>query len=240
MGNTKNLLDPIGGNSIVEKVIKRITDSIITGQLKKGDKIPTEIELSEGLNVGRNTVREAVKVLVYLGVLEIKRPGGTYVTKGYSDKMLNPLLYSLILEDGESKSIVELRNMFEVSISKLAIENASEEDINDIEIKCNTLIKLIDNNETNYEEILKADINFHNSIEQATHNPLISRINSVITRITIPSRLKTTKEIISAGNARFLIESHKKIYEMIRTKDTSKVIEVVDYSYLFWKDNVKD
>jgi GntR family transcriptional regulator, transcriptional repressor for pyruvate dehydrogenase complex len=236
MENSKKLLEPIGKKSIVEAVINRITNSIITGELKKGDKIPTEMEFSENLNVGRNTVREAIKVLVYLGVLEIKRPGGTYVREGFSNQMLNPLLYSLILEDTDSKYMVELRDMFEVGIATLAIQNATEEDIEIIRVKLEYLISSIESDNPDFKDITDADLSFHNAIVEATHNPLIIRINSV-TRFTDSARIKTMEKIINSGNRNFLVDSHKKIYEMIRDRDNRRVIEVIDYSYLYWKDN---
>lgn len=229
------LLEPIGNNSVVEMVINRITNSIITGELKKGSKIPTELELSEHLNVARNSVREAIKVLVYLGVLEIRRAEGTFVTSGFSDKMLNPLLYSLILEDGNSSNIIELRNMFEVSILKVAIKNSTEEDIQKIENRYEELKACLINDGHNYEEILHLDIEFHKAIEEATHNPLILRISSVITMLTIPSRLETIQNIITSGDLEFLIESHRSFLEIIKEQDAVRIIDAVDASYAYWK-----
>jgi DNA-binding FadR family transcriptional regulator len=238
VNNYKRLLDPIGNESIVEAIINRITNSIIAGELKKGSKIPTEAEFSKHLNVGRNSVREAIKVLVYLGVLEIRLPGGTYVADGFSDKMLNPLLYSLILEDSDSKYLIDLRNMFEVSIINLAIRDATEEDIEKIQKNCDNLISILESETDNYEAISDADINFHRAIGEATHNPLIKRLYSVITMLTLPSRLRTIERIITSGNYKFLVNSHKNIFEIIRDRNTKRVAEEVDYSYLFWKDNV--
>ena len=83
--------------SISEIIIQRITDALISGELKPGDKIPTEVEFSEKLGVSRNAVREAIKVLVAFGVLEIKRSEGTYVVEEFNNKLLKPLMYGLIL-----------------------------------------------------------------------------------------------------------------------------------------------
>ena len=65
--------------SVVQSVINRLTDAIKSGELKPGDKVPPEIELAEALGVARSSLREAIKILSYLGVLESKRSEGTFI-----------------------------------------------------------------------------------------------------------------------------------------------------------------
>ena len=89
----KKYLSPINSQSVVQSVIDRITEGIIEGELKPGDQIPTEHELSSLLNVSRNTVREAIRILIAYGVLEVRRAEGTFVCDGFSTKMLNPAIY---------------------------------------------------------------------------------------------------------------------------------------------------
>ena len=240
MLKSQTLLEPIGNTSVVEKVIDRITNSIMSGELEIGSKIPTEVELSERLNVGRSSVREAIKVLVYMGVLEIRRSEGTFVTAGYSDKMLNPLLYSLMLEKGESRSIIELRKIFEVGTTVLAIERATQEDIDDIKTVFQQLVGVLENENTNCEKALQADIEFHKAVERAAHNPLVIRISSIITKLTIPTRLNTTKKILDSGNSQFLIDSHYRVLELINARDPAKAMEAVDKSYLYWQNAFSD
>ena len=84
MEKTSFLKEPVGGQSVVNKIVDNITNAIINGELNPGDKIPTEAELSESMGAGRNSVREAIKVLEAYGVVHIKRAEGTFV--------LNPLV----------------------------------------------------------------------------------------------------------------------------------------------------
>lgn len=83
----KSIFKEIGTKSVVEQIVDSIVNAIIEGELKPGDKIPTETELCNSMNVGRNSVREAIKILVAYGVLIIKRAEGTFVTKGYNSKI---------------------------------------------------------------------------------------------------------------------------------------------------------
>ena len=91
-------LKRLNSESVVQRVINCLTDAMLTKQLKPGDKIPTEMELSESLGVGRNSIREAIKILVYLGVLEIRRAEGTFVCEGFSESMIDPMVYGIILD----------------------------------------------------------------------------------------------------------------------------------------------
>ena len=106
----KSFLRPIDNTSVVQQVIDRLTYAMIYKELRPGDKLPTEMELASSFGVGRNSIREAIKILVSFGVLDIRRPEGTFVTNGFSDKMINPLLYGIILDQSDSiDSLKELR-----------------------------------------------------------------------------------------------------------------------------------
>jgi DNA-binding FadR family transcriptional regulator len=85
---------------VVQRIVDSITGAIVEGRLRPGAQIPTEMELSESMGVGRNSVREAIKILEAMGVLDIRRAEGTFVVQGFQNRMLDPLVYGLILEGG--------------------------------------------------------------------------------------------------------------------------------------------
>ena len=89
-------------NNAVQQIIDTFTEQLLLGKLRPGDQIPTEVELAESFGVARNTVREAVKILTAMGVVEIRRPVGTFVCSGFTEPMINPLLYGVILGRGDS------------------------------------------------------------------------------------------------------------------------------------------
>lgn len=103
--------------SVVLKLIKRepisatilnmITDESLSGNLKPGDKLPTENELAENLGVGRNSVREARKMLSSFGVIEVRMGAGTYIAETIHGSIFEPLMLSLAFEQGTSKELVE-------------------------------------------------------------------------------------------------------------------------------------
>ena len=79
MSQAPEYLQSLKKESILQTVINRLTDAIKNGELKPGDKMPPEIELAESLGVARSSVREAIKILSYLGVLESRRAEGTFI-----------------------------------------------------------------------------------------------------------------------------------------------------------------
>ena len=90
-------LKRIKSESVVQQIIDTLIGAMIRRELRPGDQIPTEMELAESLGVGRNSVREAIKILVYFGVLEIRRPEGTYVCDGFTETMIDPIIERIIL-----------------------------------------------------------------------------------------------------------------------------------------------
>ena len=130
MGNTSFLKEAVGGKSVVSKIVDNITNAIINGELAPGDKLPTEGELSESMGVGRNSVREAIKILEAYGVVHIKRAEGTFVSQEYDSKMLYPVLYGIILQKDSTKQIMELRKVIDVGVLQLAVDKLRAEEKN--------------------------------------------------------------------------------------------------------------
>ena len=93
MSNMPTYMQSLRKESVLQSVINRITDAIKTGELKPGDRLPPEMELAESLGVARSSVREAIKILAHLGVLESLRAEGTFVCNGFKESMIDPMVY---------------------------------------------------------------------------------------------------------------------------------------------------
>ena len=136
MSQNISYLKKLNNESVVQRVINCLTDAMINKELRPGDKIPTELELSETLGVGRNSIREAIKILVYLGVLEIRRAEGTFVCEGFTESMIDPMIYGIILDKTDSyDNLMELREMMEAGVVRLAMAKYTEEDMQNLEEK---------------------------------------------------------------------------------------------------------
>ena len=238
---TKGLrgLKPIGTKSIVDRIVDEMIDAIITRKWVPGSKIPTELELAEALSVGRNSVREAIKVLVTLGMLEIRRSDGTYVADKFSEKMLNPLIYSLALENDMSQSLLELRSVFDSACLELVIKHAQPADHGVIQAACDYFVELLEDSDSTSEQLLDADIQFHDAVCHATHNVLFQRLHSVITRLSRATRIKTIDYISAHHERDFLINTHKKETQMVLEGSNDQIYETIVDSFKYWKINIE-
>ena len=236
MDNQATNLRPISSRSVVDRVTDRITDAIITGQYEPGERIPTEEQLAAMLGVARNSVREAVKVLVSLGVLEIRRAEGTYVTTGVPNGVFSPLLYSMIVQKSGLDDLIEMRRVLEEGVTRLAIEKGTDDDMDTIAIKRDEFIVSIDETPHDYERLMQCDVAFHKSIEEACHNTLLPNMSQVITRLTVPSRRETVRRGIEAGNAQYFIDCHRMLAEVVINRETENVSRAIEYHFGMWRE----
>ena len=110
------------------EIVKKIRAIIVADGLKAGDKIPSERELSDRLNVGRSSVREALRALELLGLIETRRGEGTFI-KDFKEHNLVELLGTFILEQDKTKSdLIETKLEIEKSCIQLFMQKASVED----------------------------------------------------------------------------------------------------------------
>lgn len=229
---TISYLKKVSSESVVQQVINALTDAMINRELRPGDKIPTEAEMAENMGVGRNSIREAIKILVYLGVLEIRRAEGTFVCEGFSESMIDPMIYGIILDKGDSyENLMELREMIEVGVLQLAMAKVQEEELKSLKEKLGHMKTAIEAGSENVENAFWADNEFHDAICNIGKNPLVNKINQVVRVLTYSMRFTTVETMIKTGRGQELYEAHQKIYEMIENKVTDNLNMAVRKTY---------
>ncbi|HIR97839.1 MAG TPA: FadR family transcriptional regulator [Candidatus Merdisoma faecalis] len=218
--------------SVVQQVIDSLTEAMIQKELRPGDKIPTENELSESLGVARNSVREAIKILVFLGVLEIRRPEGTFVCNGFSESMINPMIYGIILNQGDSyDSLMELREMTEAGVLRLAMEKQTKEDMEGLSRALAQMKEAFFREPQDLQASFEADNRFHDTIMEMGRNVMVSKINNIVRILTESVRYDTVSGMITSGRADELYEAHERIYQMLCEKDTGNLNECIRGTY---------
>ena len=229
---TISYLKKVSSESVVQQVINALTDAMINRELRPGDKIPTEAEMAENMGVGRNSIREAIKILVYLGVLEIRRAEGTFVCEGFSESMIDPMIYGIILDKEDSyENLMELREMIEVGVLQLAMAKVQEEELKSLKEKLGHMKTAIEAGPENVENAFWADNEFHDAICNIGKNPLVNKINQVVRVLTYSMRFTTVETMIKTGRGQELYEAHQKIYEMIENKVTDNLNMAVRKTY---------
>ncbi|WP_348981259.1 GntR family transcriptional regulator [Bacillus sp. DNRA2] len=144
------------------EIVKQLRHMIDSDNLKPGDKIPSERELTERLNVGRSSVREALRSLELLGLIETKRGEGTFI-RDFKGHRLVELLSTFILQDEEAKKDVhELKYLIELDCLRLIVQRNNDEKLNNF-----------------YQKVLTTDFNdeeYFFNIVTLSENRLILRI----------------------------------------------------------------
>ncbi|MFV0362620.1 MAG: FadR/GntR family transcriptional regulator [Suipraeoptans sp.] len=229
---SKNMFKKVSSESVVQLVINSLTDAMLNKDLKPGDKLPTEVELAESLGVGRNTIREAIKILVYLGVLEIHRPEGTFVCEGFKESMIDPMIYGIILDTSESyDNLMELRELMEVSVMQIAMEKGSDEEVSDLGKLLEIMKEEISKGPSNVQNVFDADNNFHQAISEMGENPLLDKINNVVKTLTHSIRFNTVKTMLETNRGDELFEAHQELYRILVRKEKNNMQDNVRQTY---------
>ncbi len=237
--NESNLLSQVGGESVVQQVINKITDAIVSGELKPGDRLPPELELISAMHVSRNTLRAAIQTLRAYGVLEVRRPEGTFVCERFSPQMITPMLYSIILAKEDSyRDLIGLRRIIDMGISKLVIaQGLSEEETAELERLYAELVEQLMAEEPNIEKIVAADLRFHDGVARATHNELAVMFNDFILNLTGESRHRTIERIYEENDRDYLVKVHRQHLDALEGKPGSDIDVALEFSYFYWKDS---
>ena len=219
----------------VDKIIKQIRSLITSGQLKAGDKLPSERKLAERLGVGRTQVRDAIAKLEFYGILKTVPQSGTVVA-GIGMAALEGLITDVLkLEDSDFANLVETRLLLETQAARTAAMRRTTDDI--INMK-----KALDAYEVKVREGLPAveeDLLFHLTIAEAGRNSVLKSLMMVIT----PDIVKNFTKLEVCKDGRFYksLEEHKIILEHIVNQEpelAAKAMEahlqdVADYSQTF-------
>lgn len=171
---------PIQSVKVFEQVAVQIEKRILQGELRSGDRLPTERELAEQFHVSRTAVREAMKILAQKGLVDMRPGRGTIVIDGAHEAMQDSIGLVMRLKLGEvggSDNLVEVRGILETEIAALAAARATEKEI----AAMREAIATMDENLNNADAFIAADNRFHEALAQATQNALIMiLINSIV------------------------------------------------------------
>ena len=235
MENKNKLFEQLPKGCISEIIIQRITDALIDGVLKPGDKIPTELEFSEQLRIGRNSVREAVKVLCAFGVLEIKRSEGTFVVEQFNQNLLNPTVYGIILANKSFDELLEFKLTSLNSILYLAIQKATSEDIIKLKKHYNAFKEALFERPADVKKAYIVSRDFYGFLALITRNPLVIQLDELVLKISKWSRVKALQEAIDTDRCDYMVDYYLKIVEIIETRDKEGIVSLIDYIHERWK-----
>jgi len=201
----KIIVESVNRTTLSKQVVESIIQLLISGQMKPGDKLPTEMELMEILNVSRPVLREALSSLESLGVITRKTREGTFFNNKISS---HPFSIMLSLAHDNLQAMVEARMALELGLITIAAEKISDEDLK----RLKQTIEIIENSkDQNYGE---ADIDFHRIIALSANNQIVEGMvdSLIVTLIKIDSEIKVREPERT-------IEHHRAIYKALEKRD---------------------
>lgn len=205
-------LTPVTRTTLTADIYRKLVSHIIRGVWKPGTRIPAERQLGQQLGVGRASLREALKALEIMGLIETRLGDGTYVCQR-SEFLSKPLLWAITSSsETEVYELVEARKLIETELAGLAAERATADDLKEIG-------KHLDRMERSPQapsELLQADIEFHLAIGEAAHNSILMNALNLIRNLLQEWIGRTLQE---PGVYTRALEHHKAIFFAVAKKN---------------------
>ncbi|EAX48163.1 GntR domain protein [Thermosinus carboxydivorans Nor1] len=210
------MFKPVKTRKVYEEIVEQIKQLIVEGKLQPGDKLLSERELSERLNVSRASVREAFSALEMMGIITIRPGEGSFVRQVSYEGMLEPLSFLLQVDAADVLQLLEVRKILEVETAALAALRATPQDLEDIYRAMNSMVEQV--NAGDIGDL--GDAAFHCSLARATNNMVLIKVMNTITDL-MNNTFRSSRQRL------FLVEhmpealhrSHCAIYEAVAAKD---------------------
>jgi GntR family transcriptional regulator, transcriptional repressor for pyruvate dehydrogenase complex len=197
--------------SLSRQIADKIQAMVTSRELLPGHKLPSERQLAEQLQVSRNVIREATALLEERGVVSIHIGSGIYISEISADALSRSVSLFVKRKGISIAQLFEIRWILEVENARLAAFNATPEEVAAME---KTIIEM-ENHPDNLEIFTIADINFHELLAYATHNPLLPVLLETISEPLHKQALIATALPGANENA---IKHHRNIFRAIRSK----------------------
>ncbi len=221
--------------SVVDTTIEAIISSLSEGEFKVGSKLPCEYTLMERFSVSRNSLRESLKILESMGVIEIKHGDGTYVCSEIQPSVFDSIVYSVMFDVSTSDELIELRQMLDEMMIKLTMKKIDGNGLKLLEDNLAKFRVCIENNDI--KGALKLDYEFHMLLVEFTKNPFFIRIAKGIYKLYMDS---IEKGIILATKSACADVFHQKMIDCIKNKDFDNIENIVTEALSIWKNTFSE
>jgi GntR family transcriptional regulator, transcriptional repressor for pyruvate dehydrogenase complex len=202
---------------VADQAILKIKGMIMAGQLRPGDRLPPEPELAAQIGVSRSSLREAVRALALIQVLEVRRGDGTYVTSLEPAMLMESTGFIVeLLAGGRELDFYQLRRILEPAAAALAVARIDAATLDELQFQ---LLRM--EAATTVPEVAEADVAFHRTITAAAGNDLLTSLLDNLSSETI--RVRIWHLITGTDVAEVTKVEHRFIYDAIRARDPELV-----------------
>ena len=219
-----------------ESIIERIKSDIIAGNLRSGEKLPPERELAKQFGVSRTSIREALRTLEILGVIESIQGSGNFITGDCRKSLIESMSMMFLLQQIDSLQITQLREALEAKAALLAIDNIKKEQIKHLEDITKEMSITSDENRN-----AALDKELHYTIAAASNNIIIILILNTLSELINIDIKSRRKEILSdSRNESRLLKIHEQLVCGIKCKDTQMAYQAVLKHFDIIAENIKN
>lgn len=225
---SRNLFSTVTPRKIPDMVYKQLVSLITKGQLKPGEKLPSERAMASELGVSRQSIREAIYRATTAGLIEVRQGEGTFIISSFKDHLRQPL--SILLSEQAEKvfEFLEIRKLIEGWCAEKASEAATPADLK----KMQGVLKKMEKVKPAESVWEKADLDFHSFIAAATHNVLAMHVMEGL-KDSFHTYFRVKKYSTRPERKDALLAQHSRILDAIRQRDPKKarrkIVEHLDY-----------
>ena len=215
---------PIVSAKLHQLIAQQIMDSIEKGELKPGDKLPPEREWAMGLQVSRTSLREALRALEIVGLIESKVGDGAYVSDISPDNIFSRVSELISLqEEATALEIIEASEILDVAIAKLASERIGSGEIANLE----AILDRMESGIRGSRDVLELDMEFHNAMAKATQNRLLIHMREHLSEIKKKRIWKhiRAKMLTKPEEYNYYLREHQEILKAVKEKDSQKAVQ---------------
>ncbi|WP_407563870.1 FadR/GntR family transcriptional regulator [Streptomyces sp. 184] len=199
--------------AVTDEAIEKIKGMIVSGKLRPGDRLPKESELAADLGLSRNSLREAVRALALIRILDVRQGDGTYVTSLDSQLLLEAM--SFVVDFHRDDTVLELlavRRILEPAATALACTGIADAELDALEAELAEL-----GQDPSVEELVRADLEFHRRIVQASGNSVLSSLLEGLSGPT--ARARIWRGLTQEDAVRRTLTEHRAILDAMRSRD---------------------
>jgi DNA-binding FadR family transcriptional regulator len=204
--------ETIRRNAVAHEAIATIKAMIVRGDLRAGQRLPAERELAAQLGVSRPSLREAIRALITLNILESRHGEGTFVSSLEPDLLAEPIDFVMQVDDGGIAAVFEARHVLEAGIAALAAERATDLELAELEDYVNGGRAKLDDPES----FIVHDIEFHDRLRRAARSPVLSSMLGSISTLAVEMRRRTAQSQAVRARAH---ADHARMVKTLKARD---------------------
>ena len=206
---------PLTKRSLVDQALEQLRERIRLGRWQVGERLPTEPELAADLGISRNTVREAMRVLAFSGLIEVRQGDGSYL-RGSVD----PLNTLKAMSGCTLNQARETRRIIEVEAVGLAAQRRTEEDLRELR---EALAHSGSHYHRDLESYIACDVSFHTRLVEAAHNPTLSELYRYFSGV-VGNALRAA---LSPGpREQFVFDLHVALLDAVEAQDATEAMRI--------------